>query len=325
MPRSLRVLLLCATIIVGGTATAGALMMRPDGGATAYHVTTIKDMQCPASPYASRPVMRWTPEARFQAWKAGFNATLPEFLRAEALIAAAFFASMYLLGALVKAKGWNANYTRKILGAIMLAVPFVTARWFAYTPNPLHVVAGMVCFLLYLLAFAEPLRRRSQVLQTAFAAVDRPEDRPFTLTWFVSAYVASSTLLFVMMWWAVPDHPAFVFVALMAVAVGDLLAGAVGHRFGRHRYATRALFTDRTYTRSLEGSACVFFTTLGALFTVAGAMPTGLFILSALALPATMTFAEARSPHTWDEPAMILAAMVVSIALLKVWTAAACF
>jgi dolichol kinase len=127
------------------------------------------------------------------------------------------------------------------------------------------------------------------------------------------------------MWWAVPGQPAFVLIAIASVSLGDLLAGAVGHRFGRHRYATTAMFTDKTYTRSWEGSACVFATTLIAVVLVRSGLTPNQFFTTLLVVPVVLTLAEAKSPHTWDEPIMFFAAMISAMAIVAISPDAPCF
>jgi dolichol kinase len=294
-------------------APGNALMINPRGQPGEFSTCTDQ-----------RPMMRWNLATKLDFWRAGFVASLPSFLLSEAVIALAFFLSMFGLGTGVRKWKWNANYTRKLLGAVMLATPIVIGTWVPYAANPQQIVVSFLLFLVFLALFAEPIRAKSPFLQTAFASIDRPEDRPHTLTWFITAYVVSSILLLTMMWWAVPGQPAFVFVAFAAVAVGDLLAGAVGHRFGRHRYATAALFTSKTYTRSIEGSACVFVTTAIAVLFVGATLPFGQFVAALIVLPIALTLAEAKSPHTWDEPVMFATAMLISLAIVHVWQASVC-
>jgi dolichol kinase len=251
----------------------------------------------------------------------GFRPTLPAFLATEAIAAAAYLLSSFLLGWAVLRYHWNANYTRKLVGGLMLAVPYLALDWFPYAALPVHILLSYVIFFLLMLIFIAPLRRRSRFLTVAFASFDRPEDRPHTLTWLMTAFVASAVILLTMMWWAVPQAPAYVFIAFIAVAVGDLLAGVVGFRFGRHRFTTRALFTSKTYTRSLEGSACVFLTTVAAILYMHSnnSLPAAQLWPALAILPLALTIAEAKSPHTWDEPVMFLTAMVAAMGIIKVW------
>ena len=76
-------------------------------------------------------------------------------------------------------------------------------------------------------------------------------------------------------------------------------------RFGTHEYKTKALFTNKEYVRTLEGSACVLVTgfIVVAYSYYAGDFDTTLqFALSMLFIPIIMTLTEAYSPHTWDTP-----------------------
>lgn len=264
-------------------------------------------------------VMRWTLASRIYAWQVQLASETRVFLLSELLLAASFFVTAFVLGLLVEWRRWNANYTRKALGIVLLAAPILIGSFVPYVANPLTIVVSYVLMLIYLCFLADPFRRRSRFLDIAFKSLDRPEDRPHTLMWLISGYVASSVILLTMMWWAVPNQPELVFVAFLGVAIGDLLAGAVGHRYGEHRYTTTALFTAKTFTRSWEGSACVFATTFIAVLLVGSALPLGQFVAALILMPMVLTVAEAKSPHTWDEPVMFLAAMITAMAIVKFW------
>jgi dolichol kinase len=247
---------------------------------------------------------------------------LPEWLVWEALYVISFFAVSFCLGRLVQRRRWNANYTRKLLGLAMLATPFAIGFGQNYGANRLSVTASFIFFGMSLLLFIKPMRSRSAFLTTAFAAIDRPEDRPHTLTWFATSYVVSSIILLATTWGVVSPspYPAYAAITFYTVAIGDLLAGSVGYHFGKHRYQTTALFTSKTYTRSLEGSACVFLVTLLGVLAIGQMLPYAQFIAALIVMPIMLTLAEAKSPHTWDEPAMFLAGMMSALAIDKlVW------
>lgn len=333
--------ILCALVTLIGTCSPGsarvmrefnvaaetnAEMAQPATGLLARPGTN--DSFAPRTPFGEnqcgRPVMRWTFAAKLNSWLAEWHAGFDAFVNSEAILAAAFFSLAYLLGKLVRGWGLHVNYARKLLGAAMLAVPFVAATYLPYATTPISMTASFLVFLVCLGAFTKPVRDLIPFLNTAFASIDRPEDRPHTLMWFTTGFIVSSAILMAMIWWAVPSFPPYVAVALASVGIGDLLAGAVGTRFGRHKYATTALFTDKTYTRSYEGSACVFVVTLLAVLFFATGLPQGQFIASLIVLPVLMTLAEAKSPHTWDEPVMFFTAMIVSLAIVKTWTTVVC-
>jgi len=114
-------------------------------------------------------------------------------------------------------------------------------------------------------------------------------------------------------------HFGFAHLALMVlliVTVGDGLAEPIGVRFGRRTYQVRGIFTDRTFTRSYVGSACVLLTGVaGVLLFYDSFSPTQLWA-ALLLVPASITLAEAVSPHTWDTPFIVFAG-AASVAVVK--------
>ena len=251
-------------------------------------------------------VMRWTLDARLKDWANGFWEGLPAFLVSEAAFAVVLFISSYLMGLGVRRRGWNPSYTRKLIAVVLLATPLLMQSALPIPQTPFVVVAGFLFGLIYLALNAESLRRASPFLDVGFAAMDRPEDRPHTLAWLMTSYVVSSLILMAMIWGLPAAQSAFVIVAIVATGLGDTLAGAVGVRFGRHHYKTWALFTKKTYTRSYEGSACMFAVTAICVWWLGGAFGPA-FWPALLILPPVLTLAEAQSPHTWDEPAVVAA------------------
>ena len=88
----------------------------------------------------------------------------------------------------------------------------------------------------------------------------------------------------------------------MINVIGDGLAEPIGVRFGTHKYKTRALFTNKEFVRTLEGSACVLITGFIVIVMHIEYFSTIQFILAMLFIPIIMTLTEAYSPHTWDTP-----------------------
>jgi CDP-diglyceride synthetase len=104
--------------------------------------------------------------------------------------------------------------------------------------------------------------------------------------------------------------PEFVFIPVFTVAIGDGMAEIIGRNFGKHKMHTIALFTKTEFTRSCEGSMCVFFATLISLVIVI--LTTGnekwnhfQKWLNIIILPPLMTYTEAVSPHTWDNAILL--------------------
>ena len=103
-----------------------------------------------------------------------------------------------------------------------------------------------------------------------------------------------------------------IFIVIIINGIGDGLAEPIGVRFGKHKYETYALFTKKKYTRSLEGSACVFITALITLILFGKSFNPIQFVVALIAIPIVMTLAEAFSPHSWDNPFLF----VVGVSLL---------
>lgn len=221
----------------------------------------------------------------------------------EILRIAALYLTAWLLGRWVLARGVRVNYTRKILHFVLFFVPLALADWIAY-PASLATIAGSgVVFVACIATFAAPLRSRSAFLATAYASIDRPEDRPYTLVWVTTqALVTYAVLVAIVVWLDRYGQRPLVYITVLIAAIGDGLAEPVGVRFGRHRYRVRALFTDRVYTRSLEGSLCVLASGVLAVLALRARMSGVELALALAVIPVATTLAEALSPHTWDGP-----------------------
>lgn len=165
--------------------------------------------------------------------------------------------------------------------------------------------------------FLRPIRSRVRFLYYCMRAIDRPEDRPYTLLWFCSQILATSVILVPMTQYYVHlDLWSLYLIPAMACGLGDGLAEPVGKVFGKKKYRTRALFVEKEYTRTYVGSACVwFFTALGVLFNV-DVLTTKQFLFLIVTVPLCMALTEAFSPHTWDNWFMyIVCGILVHIAL----------
>jgi len=91
------------------------------------------------------------------------------------------------------------------------------------------------------------------------------------------------------------------------MGIRDGLAEPVGVRFGRYKYKVSALFSDKIYFRTFEGSACVFVTSFAVVIAHYTHFTFSQFLMSMILIPPLMTLAEALSPHTWDSPILFLA------------------
>jgi dolichol kinase len=226
----------------------------------------------------------------------------------------------YTAGLLVERKNVKVNYTRKIDFFVLFLTPLVFHRIF-----PQNQAVGIVAvrFLLVAAIFLiliKPNRERVPVFMTIFRSFDRPEDRPHTLLWFSTQIIIGYTVLIPLsILFARHGFHELMFVPVLIHGIGDGLAEPVGIRFGRHKYTTRAFLSkQRRYTRSYEGSACVFIVGIisVALFYSSFTIPQ--FIVALLVVPLFTTMAEATAPHTWDTPYIFLAAGLSTFAV-KMW------
>ena len=95
-------------------------------------------------------------------------------------------------------------------------------------------------------------------------------------------------------------------IPILVNGIGDGLAEPVGVRFGRLKYKTYALFSKIKYERTVEGSACVFFTSVIVIIFFQSGFTSSEFICLLIVFPIVMTLAEAFAPHTWDTPFLFL-------------------
>lgn len=236
----------------------------------------------------------------------------------ELMRTAVLFLTAWLLGLWVLRRGVRVNYTRKIQHFVLFLFPMLVATYIPFEPSLFTVVGSGVVFLASLAIFAEPLRTRSAFLATAFASFDRPEDRPYTLLWLSTQILATYVVLVLMLVWL--EHyqkSVLIYITVLVAGIGDGLAEPVGVRFGRHTYRTRALFADRVYTRSLEGSACVLASGILAVLLLREQLDATQFGLALAIIPLAMTLAEAWSPHTWDGPLLYLVGGASTVATLE--------
>lgn len=154
------------------------------------------------------------------------------------------------------------------------------------------------------------VRRHSRVLLLIFRSIDRPEDRPYTLKWLVTQFIASSIVIapFVYLWGTWGNFYSDLSLILVIInGLGDGLAEPVGIRFGKHKYKTRALYYNKkccsgSFTRSYEGSSVVFIVSVCAIGGFYYIFTTWQLVIALLTVPILMTLTEAFSPRTWDSP-----------------------
>lgn len=229
-----------------------------------------------------------------------------------------------MLAAMCVVTGWmvvrfgvKTNYTRKINHFALMVIPFGLGAVLPYKATPLTISVTLFVFVATTLVFLVPVRRRFAIVEMAFASVDRPEDRPHTLSWIVSQAIASYAVLvaifLILSDW---EHAELIAIVLIVTGVGDGLAEPVGVRFGKHRYGVPSLAKGRRYDRSVEGSACVFVVALITIYFVGGHVTPPQWWGLIVAIPTVMTVAEAVSPHSWDAPILYASGGATIVAVL---------
>jgi len=214
----------------------------------------------------------------------------------------------YICGLLVRYRNVRVNYTRKVNFFALFLVPVLVNYLLPYQASPLTRTLRTAFFILFLGLFARPIRERVGLVGTMFLSYERPEDRPYTLSWLTTQLLAGYLVIMPMsIYFANRGWAELMFIPTFIHGLGDGLAEPVGVRFGRHRYTTWALFTRQRYTRSLEGSAWVLAVGVAVVAIFRASFTPTQFAAALLIIPFAMTLAEAVSPHTWDTPLMFIA------------------
>lgn len=226
----------------------------------------------------------------------------------EAIKLLVLYSVAFATGVLVLRLGVRVNYTRKVNHFVLFFVPIFLHHFFELERSLIATTGTGMILLASLGLYVQPLRSRVPALNTMFASFDRPEDRPHTLWWLTSQIVAGYMVIIPLaIVFARLGHGWLMMIPILINAIGDGLAEPVGVRFGRHEYRVRPLHGDRTYVRTLEGSACVLLTGMVVIALFHGQFTTVQFWTAMLTVPVIMTLAEALSPHTWDTPFLFLA------------------
>lgn len=239
-----------------------------------------------------------------------------------------------------KSDTFKVNYTRKLQHFAAYLIPLMMhTHAAAGIEGPLTLTWGNWFTLLGFLILIKPIRERSTFVMLQFNSLDRPEDRPNTLSWIVGGNILPGCVMIIFFKWlyalsgqqdmvyifvfmsasthshriaphcrASAFHYAQSFVvccvcSLLSTGLGDGFAEPVGIYLGKHKYWTTSCFGDRKYQRSWEGSACVFISGVIFVSLFWYTFESALQFWIALALvPPAMAYAEATSPHTIDTP-----------------------
>jgi dolichol kinase len=209
----------------------------------------------------------------------------------------------YASGQLVLSTGIKVNYTRKINHFAIFFLPLALDLVFTYQKSTSTKVVALLVGISSLAIFVKPLRERIRAAGVMFVSFDRPEDRPHTLLWLTTQYLAAAVVIIPLVAYLSSIGQAkLALIPVLINGLGDGLAEPVGVRFGRTKYRTRALFSDKLYVRSIEGSLCVFAFGVLSIVALRQSFTTPQFVAALAIIPIATTLAEAWAPHTWDTP-----------------------
>jgi len=205
---------------------------------------------------------------------------------------------------------FKVNYTRKLQHFAAYLVPLINIS------DPGQAAPGLIpkiweslFVLLVFLLLIKPIREHGKLFMLMFNSLDRPEDRPHTLKWIILGNLLPGlilSLLFCQLFETM-GFGEFALVIILIIGIGDGLAEPVGIYLGKHKYRIPGWFSSRSYIRSIEGSACVFLTSIAIISLFHQYFHSLRELIAALlVVPVTMTIVEATAPHSMDTPAMML-------------------
>ncbi|KAL7681448.1 putative HECT domain-containing protein [Plasmopara halstedii] len=216
-----------------------------------------------------------------------------------------------------KSSKFKVNYTRKLQHFAAYMVPLVIKSEYS---GSIALAWGDFFTMLGFLVLIKPIREHSKFFMLQFNSLDRPEDRPHTLKWIILGNIAPGMLILMFFKWLFAAQGELTFILVFITGIGDGLAEPVGITWGRHKYKTRSCFSRNTYTRSWEGSACVFLS--GLVFPALQYAAFDNFwqvLLSMLILAPTMAYAEATAPHTMDTPVLMIGCGTILYAVVHIF------
>jgi hypothetical protein len=220
-----------------------------------------------------------------------------------------------VLSALVLKYNIKINYTRKLGNLFKIPKYFAADLLPFYESTAISLVTALaINQTLFCIMYSRQAREKVPFFTYVFLSQDRREDRPDTLIFQVTEDIMRFGIYFPFKILVANriGLPELVFIPVIVNNIGDGLAEPVGVAFGKHKYSTTALyhkgkFFKSKFTRSYEGSSCVYITTLVVLALYYKSFETPFrFWITIIILPFLMTIAEAKAPHTNDGPFLAL-------------------
>ena len=209
----------------------------------------------------------------------------------------------YASGCLVYYKGVKVNYTRKINHFALFFIPLFIDNILPVQLSIELMIIGSLVSVSGLIIYIKPFRSHSRIVQRMYLSFDRPEDRPNSLLWLSTQIIVGYLILLpIIIYFSSIGYGNLILIPVLVNGIGDGLAEPIGIRFGKLKYKTYALFSKIKYERTVEGSACVFFTSIIVIIFFQSNFTSPEFIYLLVIFPIVMTLAEAFAPHTWDTP-----------------------
>ena len=226
----------------------------------------------------------------------------------------------YIMALLVKYREVKVNYTRKVVHISYFVWPQLLDKYFLPYQTSTYIELWNIWIIITLLVLmSEPIRFRCGLLQTFYIAVDRPEDSPYTLIWFSTQIISTLFILIPFSYYfKTKSEVDLIFIPILINGLADGLAEPIGVRFGRHKYKTRALCGNREYTRSYEGSLCVYLVSLIICLAYYSHFSLTQYGFVSSLIPIASTLTEAFSPHTWDSPLIFLVVCILLTITLQI-------
>ena len=226
----------------------------------------------------------------------------------------------FIMALLVIYKDAKVNYTRKVVHISYFIWPqLLDIILIDYHKNLYTEIWNVWIILLLLFLANEKFRNKIKFLEIMYKAIDRPEDKPYTLFWFSTQII--STLFIIIpfsIYFSSLDKVSLIFIPILINGLGDGLAEPIGIRFGKHKYKTKSCCSSREYTRSYEGSSCVFIVSLIIILCFYKYFTLKRYIANVILIPIFSTLTEALSPHTWDSPLITLVICVILTLSLEI-------
>lgn len=240
-----------------------------------------------------------------------------EFLFNTILFLLLYFGISFGAGQLVLMRGVKVNYTRKINHFSLYFVPLLVDKIVPYEITSATGLARLGIILFCLGVMIRPIRQQIRFTEVMYVGFDRPEDRPHTMMWLLTQIVAGFLVIIpLQVYWATLGLADLLLIPTIINVFGDGLAEPVGIRFGKHTYETKALWTEKRFIRSYEGSAMLFASGVVALLLTADLFSPMQLTVGLLTIPIIMTLTEAYSPHTWDTPFLYLVGGLLLIMIM---------